>query len=122
MFVFADALTKANADKLKDFMHKKDKIFLDPDFFAAVGPKVSKKEFVEGKKAGDKDDHLIQNKNKLYYDDRRQGRRQAGAVRQGRQGRRHRPQGLHRRRLRHLSSPSDAWRTKDAATCRQRFG
>ena len=68
IFVFADALTKANADKLKDFKHKKDKIGLDEDIFAAVGRKVSKKEFVAGKKAGDKDDHLIQNKNKIYYD------------------------------------------------------
>ena len=69
IFVFADALTEANADKIKGFKHKKDKIFLDQDIFAAVGPKVSKKEYFEGKKAHDKNDHIIKKGNKLYYDD-----------------------------------------------------
>ncbi|MEQ8700304.1 MAG: calcium-binding protein [Bauldia litoralis] len=68
MFVFADALGPANADKLKDFKHKKDKILLDQDIFAAVGTKVGKKEFVEGKKAGDKNDHIIRDGKKLFYD------------------------------------------------------
>ncbi|SDB20574.1 calcium-binding protein [Bauldia litoralis] len=67
-FVFADALSKANVDQLKDFKHKKDKILLDADIFTAVGVKVSKKEFVEGKKAGDGNDYLIRNKNKIFYD------------------------------------------------------
>ncbi|MEP0324259.1 calcium-binding protein [Bauldia litoralis] len=68
MFVFADALGPANADKLKDFKHKKDKILLDQDIFAAVGTKVGKKEFVEGKKAGDKNDHIIRDGKKVFYD------------------------------------------------------
>ncbi|SDB16214.1 calcium-binding protein [Bauldia litoralis] len=68
MFVFADALGPANADKLKDFKHKKDKIVLDQDIFAAVGTKVGKKEFVEGKKAGDKNDHIIRDGKKVFYD------------------------------------------------------
>ncbi len=50
-------------------MHKEDKIFLDVDFFSAVGPKVSKKEYFEGKKAHDKNDHIIKKGNKLFYDD-----------------------------------------------------
>ena len=69
VFVFADALSKANADKIKGFKHKQDKIFLDQDIFSAVGPKLGKKEYFEGKKAHDKNDHIIKNGNKLFYDD-----------------------------------------------------
>ena len=69
IFVFADALSAANADKIKGFKHKQDKIFLDRDFFSAVGPKLGKKEYFEGQKAHDKNDHIIKNGNKLFYDD-----------------------------------------------------
>ncbi len=37
--------------------------------FRAVGTKVNKKEYFEGKKAHDKNDHIIKNGNKLFYDD-----------------------------------------------------
>ena len=63
------SIAAANADKIKDFEHGQDKIFLDQDIFAAVGPKVGKKEYFEGKKAHDKNDHIIKNGNKLFYDD-----------------------------------------------------
>ena len=69
VFVFADELSKANADKVVKFKHGKDTFFLDQDKFAAVGPKVGKKEYFEGKKAHDKNDHIIKNGNKLFYDD-----------------------------------------------------
>ncbi|MCB1486501.1 MAG: hemolysin, partial [Bauldia sp.] len=69
VFVFDEALGAANADKIKGFKHKKDSIFLDKDVFAAVGTKVSKKEYFEGKKAHDGNDHIIRKGNKLFYDE-----------------------------------------------------
>ncbi len=69
IFAFADALGPANADKVKDFKHKRDKLGLDQDIFAAVGAKVGKKEFVEGKKAQDGNDHIIRKGKKLFYDE-----------------------------------------------------
>ncbi|MEQ9692360.1 MAG: hypothetical protein RLO48_21815 [Bauldia litoralis] len=33
-----------------------------------MGTKVGKKEFVEGKKAGDKNDHIIRDGKKVFYD------------------------------------------------------
>ncbi|MCB1486500.1 MAG: calcium-binding protein [Bauldia sp.] len=69
VFVFADPVGAANADKIVKFKHKKDSIFLDKDIFAAVGTKVGKKEYFEGSKAQDKNDHIIRKGNKLYYDE-----------------------------------------------------
>ncbi|MCB1486214.1 MAG: hypothetical protein KDJ88_02025 [Bauldia sp.] len=69
VFVFADTLGAANADNIMDFKHKKDSIFLDKDIFPAVGVKVGKKEYFEGKKAHDGNDHIIRKGNKLFYDD-----------------------------------------------------
>ena len=62
-------LASANADKIKGFKHKKDKIFLDKDVFSAVGKSVKGNEYFEGKKAHDKNDHIIKKGNKLFYDD-----------------------------------------------------
>ncbi|MCB1494630.1 MAG: calcium-binding protein [Bauldia sp.] len=69
VFVFADDLSKANADKVVKFKHGKDTFFLAQDKFAAVGAKVGKKEFVEGAKAQDKNDHIIRKGKKIFYDE-----------------------------------------------------
>ncbi|MCB1486499.1 MAG: calcium-binding protein [Bauldia sp.] len=69
VFVFADPVGAANADEIVKFKHKKDSIFLDKDIFAAVGTKVSKKEYFEGSQAQDKNDHIIRKGNKLFYDE-----------------------------------------------------
>jgi len=70
-FVF-DILPNSNklADVVKDFTNK-DAIGLSGSVFTALGPKVNKKEFVVGKKAKDKNDHLLYDDKKgaLYYDE-----------------------------------------------------
>jgi len=67
------------ADVVKDFT-RKDTIGLAGSVFTALGDEVNKKEFVVGKKAKDKNDHLIYDENKggLYYDDN--GKKDGGKV------------------------------------------
>ncbi|MCP4385897.1 MAG: calcium-binding protein [Hyphomicrobiales bacterium] len=68
-FIFDDETMKA--DTIKDFSHKKDTIFLVQDVFDNLGVGIlNKKFFNAGKKAEDKNDHIIYNKDNgnLYYD------------------------------------------------------
>lgn len=68
-FVFDTELGAGNKGIIKDFKTKKEKIFLDEDIFDTIGAKLGKKEFVEGKKAKDGNDHIIYKNGKLYYDE-----------------------------------------------------
>lgn len=68
-FVFDTELGPGNKGIVKDFKPNKDKIFLDEDIFASIGTKLGKKEYVEGKKAQDGNDHIINKNGKLYYDE-----------------------------------------------------
>ena len=68
IFVFADAIGGGNVDTIKGYKHKQDRIFLDQDIFAAVGPKLDKSEFFVGKRAHDGDDHVVRSGSNIFYD------------------------------------------------------
>ncbi|MEQ8698099.1 MAG: hypothetical protein RLT05_16290 [Bauldia litoralis] len=54
---------------IKDFKPGTDELWLDSTIFSAVGGKVGKKEFYEGKNAKDGNDHFIyKGEKKLYWD------------------------------------------------------
>lgn len=69
-FLFNVAAGKANMDVIEDFEPGRDKILLDDAIFASIGPKLAKKEFLVGKKAGDANDYVIYNQKKgnVAYD------------------------------------------------------
>ena len=102
-FVFNTELSKANKDKIKDFKVNKDKIGLDMSVFDVIGKKLNKGEFVIGKKAKDKNDHIIYKKNKLIYDENGSKKGRDHRYRQGRQRPEARSQGLCRRRFRFIA-------------------
>ncbi|MCB1496902.1 MAG: hypothetical protein KDJ86_14030 [Bauldia sp.] len=55
---------------IKGFVHGTDRIWLEDTIFTALGDKVGRKEFYEGKNAHDKNDFLIYKKEtKLFYDE-----------------------------------------------------
>jgi Ca2+-binding RTX toxin-like protein len=69
-FVFDTALGGRNVDRLMEFKHNMDKFWLDMDIFAAIGPKLSRKEFALGDKAGNGNHHIIVNADgKAFYDE-----------------------------------------------------
>ena len=72
-FVFSSALNKnTNVDRIRDFSKREgDKIVLTEAIFDAIGPTLSKKEFVVGKKAGDGNDYIIHDRKRgtLAYDE-----------------------------------------------------
>lgn len=57
--------------RIQDFKPKKDKLWLDQEIFASIGPKLDKKEFKVGKKAGDGNDYVVHNRNTgvISYDE-----------------------------------------------------
>jgi serralysin len=71
-FQFSTALDATNnVDTIVDFRPDDDQIVLDATIFTALAPgSLSKKEFFEGKKAHDGNDHIIYNSNKgtIQYD------------------------------------------------------